>query len=190
MNVGDSISYISSVFTDTGYTYCTDKKEVITFTGQKGIQIDFYIDYSKEMCDDEKVIRFQQNVGPVAYTLTIHDSPMLLKWAKINGIIYGDTTTSVNDIDVLKIEVFSLSQNYPNPFNSFTKINFYIPKKSSVTLKIYDLLGREIETLIDKYLSAGEHNVSWNAKNLSSGIYLYQLKTSDIVETKKLIFQK
>lgn len=85
---------------------------------------------------------------------------------------------------------FELSQNYPNPFNPITKINFSIPMKSQVRLIIYNILGQEIETLINEYREPGRYVVDWNANKFPNGIYLYRLKAGDYVETKKLILQK
>lgn len=90
---------------------------------------------------------------------------------------------------------FSLSQNYPNPFNPSTRVNYYVPKNSLVTLKIYDILGREVSTLINEEKQAGSYTVEFNAenissKNLSSGVYFYQLKAGDFSDTKKMLLLK
>ena len=87
---------------------------------------------------------------------------------------------------------FFLSQNYPNPFNPVTKIKFSIPQNvrretGNVSLKIYDVLGREIATLVNEEKPAGEYEVEFNAVNLPSGIYFYQLKAGKFAETKKMI---
>lgn len=91
-----------------------------------------------------------------------------------------------------KIE-YQLLQNYPNPFNSKTKIKFTIPEKSKVTLKIYDLLGREKVKLLDKILESGTHEVNVDLEKynfISSGIYFYKLETSNFSQTKKMIYLK
>lgn len=85
---------------------------------------------------------------------------------------------------------FSLSQNYPNPFNPSTKINFSLPIKSNISLKVYDLIGREVATLVSEELNAGTHTYKWNASNLASGVYFYRLITSDKVFTKKMTLIK
>jgi hypothetical protein len=82
---------------------------------------------------------------------------------------------------------FSLSANYPNPFNPTTTIRFNIPKQSPVTLTIFDLLGREIATLVNETLNAGVYNTDWNAENYASGVYFYCLKAGGFEEVKKLI---
>jgi hypothetical protein len=82
---------------------------------------------------------------------------------------------------------FSLFQNYPNPFNSVTNISFDLPSKSFMSLKVYDLIGREITTLISEELPAGNHLKHWNASGLSSGVYFYRLQAGSFSETKKLV---
>ncbi len=99
------------------------------------------------------------------------------------------TITDVNDESVLKPK-YELSQNYPNPFNPETIIKFSIPKQGNVTLKIYDVLGREVITLVNEELTQGEHVKQFKADNLSSGIYYYQIKTGSFTNTKKMILLK
>jgi len=85
---------------------------------------------------------------------------------------------------------FNLFQNYPNPFNPKTNIKFDIPKTSNVKIIIYDNLGKVIEELVDKRLSAGSYEVDWNAIGFTSGIYFYRIETDDYVNTKKMVLIK
>jgi hypothetical protein len=85
---------------------------------------------------------------------------------------------------------YSLAQNFPNPFNSQTNFTFSILNSERVSLKVFDLLGREVATLIDRNMDAGVHAVNWNADGLASGIYLYTLKAGSFNETKKLVYMK
>lgn len=85
---------------------------------------------------------------------------------------------------------FQLSQNYPNPFNASTSIEFYLPYSSYVDLKIFNLQGEKVETLIDRKLMAGTYKISWNANGLASGIYLYRLRANSFIEKRKLILLK
>ena len=85
---------------------------------------------------------------------------------------------------------FSLSQNYPNPFNPTTMINYQLPVTSSVSLKIYDILGREVATLVNQEQSTGSYKIDFNASSLASGVYFYQLKAGTFIETKKMILIK
>ncbi len=82
---------------------------------------------------------------------------------------------------------FELKQNYPNPFNPSTVIQYQIPENGFVTLKVYDILGNEVATLINGKQQAGSYGINFNASELSSGIYFYQLKTGKFVDTKKMI---
>ena len=88
------------------------------------------------------------------------------------------------------VKSYELAQNYPNPFNPTTTINYQIPKDGFVTLKIYDVLGKEVATLVNENKATGRYNVEFNAGNLASGVYLYQLKVNDFVATKKLVLLK
>ena len=85
---------------------------------------------------------------------------------------------------------FNLSQNYPNPFNPSTKISWQLPIGNWQTLKIYDVLGNEVATLVDEYKPAGNYEIEWNASKYPSGIYFYQLKSENFIETKRMILLK
>jgi polyhydroxybutyrate depolymerase len=85
---------------------------------------------------------------------------------------------------------FGLLQNYPNPFNPSTKIKYNLKKSSHIKLKIYNLTGDELETLICGFQTAGDYEVTWLPKGFPSGIYFYRLQASDLSETRKLIYQK
>jgi len=85
---------------------------------------------------------------------------------------------------------YNLYQNYPNPFNSITTINFYLKSQQFVTLKIFDVLGRELQTLVNELKTAGSYELPWNAANLPSGVYFYRLQAGDVVQTRKMILLK
>ncbi|NNG26514.1 MAG: T9SS type A sorting domain-containing protein [Ignavibacteriaceae bacterium] len=104
--------------------------------------------------------------------------------------LFNEGTTSVENIDATIPNEIELQQNYPNPFNPSTTINFSIPEASFVSLKVFNSLGQEIETLIAKELSAGNFKYSWDAKNFTSGIYFYRLQAGDFIQTKKMILMK
>ncbi len=98
--------------------------------------------------------------------------------------------------DVLEVDyavvptVFSLSQNYPNPFNPMTTIEFGIPKEVKVSLKIYDALGSEVETIVNEKLEPGYYKYQWNGINVASGVYFYRITAGNFVSTKKLMLLK
>jgi enterochelin esterase family protein len=88
------------------------------------------------------------------------------------------------------ISEFNLFQNYPNPFNPSTTISWYLPKSDLVTLKIYDVLGNEITTLLNEQQEAGLHKINFNASRLSSGMYFYFLQSGNQIFTNKMILIK
>jgi len=83
-----------------------------------------------------------------------------------------------------------LWQNYPNPFNPTTTIAFSLPKAEYVRLSLYNIVGQEIETLVNGEVPAGQHTLRWTANNLASGVYIYRMQADGFVDAKKLIFQK
>jgi photosystem II stability/assembly factor-like uncharacterized protein len=114
-------------------------------------------------------------------------------WISGNGTILKTSTGGSVFIQFLSTEMpsgYSLEQNYPNPFNPITNIKFNISKSDFVSLKVYDLLGKEISSLVNESLKPGTYQVQFDAKNLSSGIYFYCLKTKSFTETKRMILLK
>jgi hypothetical protein len=112
----------------------------------------------------------------------------VLKGCVINGKVYGDTNyvTSVREDDVMEMK-YELYQNYPNPFNPTTKINYTIPANEQVTLKVYDLLGKEVAVLVNEYKSPGKYVVEFNGNALASGVYIYKLMIGGRVYIKKML---
>ncbi|MFZ2322235.1 MAG: T9SS type A sorting domain-containing protein [Ignavibacteriaceae bacterium] len=98
----------------------------------------------------------------------------------------------VKDINsnISNVTEYALDQNYPNPFNPSTKIKFQLPKDGFVTLKVYDILGKEIVTLITEEKSQGKYEVNFNASSLSSGVYIYKLTAGNFTASKKLMLLK
>jgi hypothetical protein len=105
-------------------------------------------------------------------------------------VLLAENFVSVANEKKIPIE-FRLDQNYPNPFNPSTKISWQLPKAGLVTLTIYDVLGREIKTLLNQYQEAGPHSTLYIVNStLPSGVYFYQLKAGDYIQTKKMILMK
>ena len=116
--------------------------------------------------------------------------------------LYGYMTAYLDDITLYYVPVgithissevpskYNLSQNYPNPFNPTTNIKFDIPKNEFATMKVYDMLGKEITTLVNEKLNAGTYSVDWNASEYPSGVYFYRLQTDSYTEVKKMILTK
>lgn len=105
------------------------------------------------------------------------------------GFKTGDQTVSVKNYKNVPSK-FILEQNYPNPFNPTTQIVYSIPFSSYISLKVYNLLGKEVAKLFEGYRKAGNYKVTFNAVGLASGVYLYRLKTDNFIETKKLVLLK
>ncbi|MCJ7554887.1 MAG: T9SS type A sorting domain-containing protein [Ignavibacteriaceae bacterium] len=129
-----------------------------------------------------------------------------LKGVVLNGVVYGDTSfvVSVEDEKGTIPTEFKLYQNYPNPFNPVTKIKYTIPtsplnpspyqgegqRERLVTLKVYDILGNEVATLVNEEKPAGNYDLTWNAASFPSGVYFYQLRADDFVQTRKMVLLK
>lgn len=113
--------------------------------------------------------------GGVAYTFYLADSVALPVEDLNNSLLVDD---------------YQLMQNYPNPFNPSTSISFSIPQSGLVKLSVYDILGNEIEILVDDYLGAGNYTTSFNAKSLASGVYIYRIQTENFVKAKQMLLIK
>ena len=109
-----------------------------------------------------------------------------LKQIDFNGAFAYSDIVEVN----YSPENYSLSQNYPNPFNPNTGINFTLARSTFVELKVFNVLGNEVATLVNNIVSAGKHQVTFDASTLPSGVYLYTIKSGDFTETKKMILMK
>jgi len=102
-----------------------------------------------------------------------------------NGTVIG-----ITNINTTIPDKFTLSQNYPNPFNPETNIKFGLPKASNVKLAVYDMLGREVEVIINNKMDAGSYNATWNAMPYASGVYFYRLTADGFTDVKKMIVVK
>ena len=111
---------------------------------------------------------------------------------RLKQIDFDGTFEYSNDVEVIinVPEKFELSQNYPNPFNPSTNIKYQIATSNPVSLKIYDVLGNEVATLVNEIQSTGNYEVIFNASSLSSGTYFYRLQTGSLVESRKMILLK
>ena len=121
--------------------------------------------------------------------MCIRDSDgMLVSW----GLIFnkGDITNIETNPEPITLKEYILNQNYPNPFNPSTSIQYAISSKQLVTLKVYDILGSEVATLVNEGKSVGAYEIKFDASKLSSGVYFYQLKAGNFVDTKKMILIK
>ncbi|MCX6151301.1 MAG: T9SS type A sorting domain-containing protein [Ignavibacteriales bacterium] len=144
--------------------------------------------------DNLQNIRLQGFAGTLKKCVVCHTTTPT--GAGPHGILASANVTAQNDNESNTIETnnllntFELKQNYPNPFNPTTKIIYSIPVESFVTLKVYDLQGKEISTLVSSKEDAGSYEAIFDASNLPSGVYLYRLEAGSYKETKKLILMR
>lgn len=113
-----------------------------------------------------------------------------LQYAKINGKEYGKKITSINSDDNFSPSLFILDQNYPNPFNPTTVISFRLSVNSKVSLKVYDVLGKEVAVLVNEEKQSGNYKINFDAHKLASGIYFYSLHANNFVQNRKMILLK
>jgi hypothetical protein len=144
---------------------------------QWGVWVD-----ARESVDEERYYVITDSIGITHwenYTFTAD-----IQGAIVNGRQYGTVSAQENE---LVPEFIRLFQNYPNPFNPSTRIEYQLPRKEFVTLKVYDVLGREVAVLVNEVQSPGTHSVEFSATGLASGVYFYRLESGGFVETKRLV---
>lgn len=180
-------SFESDKIADGNYVNATESAEgVVQFTFASPIDRDNGFDMA------DIVLNFPQESIPegakISSTYSINGGEFQ------TGPVFSITATDVTEIEVLPTE-YSLSQNYPNPFNPETTIKFTLPQKQNVSLKIYDVLGREIKSLIQGEFNAGVHTSRWNGTDnfgakVATGIYFYRLEAGTFTQTNKMILLK
>ena len=113
-------------------------------------------------------------------------------WDPTNGnyIFKNNISVNINNISSSLPDKFELQQNFPNPFNPSTKIRFSLSEKGFTSLKVFDIIGREIRSLVNKNLESGTYEVEFDASNLASGIYFYNIIVNDFSYTRKMILSK
>ncbi len=135
----------------------------------------------------DKIYNYVIRAGQVPYqyisdSIVVHPGDTT---ASLNLIL---TSTNENEFNIPK--VYSLSQNFPNPFNPTTMISYELSRSGMVSLKVFNVLGQEVKVLVNKFESAGQYNVQFNASELKSGVYFYQLQAGNYVNTRKMILLK
>jgi hypothetical protein len=142
---------------------------------------------TRNMWDDEVYWVVTDSIGVTHVEgMWFYDS---LDGAVINGRVFG-VVNAVTDGHQAGPAQFSLEQNYPNPFNSTTDIRFQIADDGWVTLRVYDVLGREVATLVNEVKQPGEYTTRWDAGGVSSGVYFYRLQAGGFVQTKRMLLIK
>ena len=125
----------------------------------------------------------------ISTNLTGEKTALVTSYSSVNPDSLQQTE-SLSLIPITVIKDFTLNQNYPNPFNPTTVISYTIPKDTHVTLKIYDVLGREVETLVNENEQVGRYRVNFDGARLASGVYFYRLAAGSHVITKKMLLLK
>lgn len=192
--LGDSVCYEYNFLWGCPYVQTEQQFQI---WGLNTLKKELYPNYSGWVCSHSLVKGiglYQHGCGDL---ITFYSN---LIGCVISGVTYGDTSAvSIKNEKPPIANEFKLEQNYPNPFNPKTVIGYQLPVSGSVSLKVYDVLGNEVVTLVDEYKPAGEYEVEFNAssgssfrlvRNLTSGIYFYQLRAGDFVQTKKMIYLK
>lgn len=181
----------------TSFTATANGKEVIlnwttvTETNNSGFEI---LRTTKE--NDWDIIGYVPGHGTTTetqhYTFTDRDVKPGKYQYKLKQIDYDGTFeySQIVEVDIPITNEFSLSQNYPNPFNPTTSLHYAIGDRQFVTLKVFDLLGREVAALVNEEKPAGEYEVEFDGTKFPSGIYFYQLKTGEFIQTKKMVLLK
>jgi hypothetical protein len=129
-------------------------------------------------------------------SITSNSGKLSLMWMDNRTGVY-QIWSAIIDYSTLGVEEFSkqihnyrIAQNFPNPFNPSTNIKYSIPELSNVVIKVFDILGNEIETLVNEEKPIGTYEVKWDAKNNPSGIYFYRIIADNFIETKKMVLME
>ncbi|MBT8392847.1 MAG: agmatine deiminase family protein [Ignavibacteria bacterium] len=190
----DSIAVNAVIKTKSGISNASIYWTADTTLGFKSIPMQFYSDtaigYIPQQIDGTEIFYYVSATSNSSRTVA---KPLVAPDGFYNFVVENSVT---NISDIFQPEKFDLYQNYPNPFNPTTKISFTIPvtlngvEGSFITLKIYDILGNEVTTLVEEELFAGEYEIEFNASELTSGAYFYQLKAGNYIDTSKMILLK
>ena len=161
---------------------------MVNFTNESTGNI---IGYFWEFGDDEtsaeqNPLHTYQAPGTYSVSLTIFNFSVQNQKIKQDYINVQEATSLKNDVSN-KLHEFYLSQNYPNPFNALTRINYTLPNKSAVKLSVFDISGRVVKTLVNQVQNTGLYSVSLDASDLTSGIYIYKLKTGSFEQNRRMI---
>ena len=159
--------------------WAIEKPAIIQYSGDKGVNWSEQVPFQSDSMWLESIFCIDSITG----------------WAVGNkGAIFHTTNGGVSFVEEEEIDemptIYFLSNNFPNPFNPSTKIKYSVPQSSQVVVKVFDILGNEIETLVNEEKPVGTYELTWNAVNLPSGIYFYRIQAGSFVDAKKMILMK
>lgn len=138
----------------------------------------------------DTIITVFNNAQVQNFNLTVANEPISITVDPNNWILKTINSVVVGIEDEMQPQTFSLEQNYPNPFNPVTKIKFTLASNEYTTLKVYDIIGKEISTLVNNQMEKGHYEINFDASNLPSGVYLYTLNAGGYKETRKMILMR
>lgn len=195
---GATFSFWDRYATESGYDFCNT--EISTNGGSSWISLARYsgtnTTWTQRRYNISDLVAGKTNVK-IRFVLTSDGSQTADGWYVDDILINGYVTAPLIDITMTEkpVKEFSLMQNYPNPFNPSTVIRFQLPVNTKVSLKIYNILGQQVRTLVEGYQKAGNHSIPWDGRDnmgrrVSGGLYIYRLETSDFSETRKMMFLK
>ena len=163
----------------------TSALNISNYSIDNGISI---LSINKSINQNKLIINTTTHSFGQLYTITVSNVSDLsgnLISSNHNTTEYAFSPSNINEENIPT--EFLLLQNYPNPFNPSTKISWQSPVGSHQTIKVYDILGNEVATLVDEFKTAGSHEIEFNSENLASGIYIYRLQTAEFTQTKKMM---
>jgi hypothetical protein len=180
------VTDVAPVFTElTEFEVSNSGKSIIVRRDGKHL----YSNVEADTAVGSKILRVGNKIGTL--TGVIYYSGQRYKIVPRTSADFQNVVTSVRmTSENVMPSKFSLMQNYPNPFNPSTNFRFTVASSQLVSLKIYDVLGREVETLVHEQMNPGTYTVQWNARNISSGVYFYRLQSGNFVQTMKLMLLK
>lgn len=173
---------------EKGYTTCTSKDLVETFTGARDIQITFYSNRDTTISENEWIVTFQRNVGIVE-----DHSPSLSRGILVgmilNGVKYGQTHVSKSLAQEEKRN-FVIENSSPNPFNGSTTIHYKLSTTSFVKIHVYNTIGAEIAILENAIKPAGTYSTRWSPENMPTGVYYINILVDNIASVQKILYLK
>jgi hypothetical protein len=185
-----------------GDIYLKDKKFDDAMTAYNDVINNSSTDYDAINARFEKLFAYfhvKNNISMASQILSelkdmnLTDQEHLIRLNIVSDLIDGANIRLNKKASTISVKIplsYELSQNYPNPFNPNTIISYSLPKPGNVTLKVYDILGKEVASLVNEYKSEGNYNVNFNASRFASGVYIYQLRANDIILSKKMVLTK
>jgi hypothetical protein len=173
----------------SGSNWVNTIKDIYTYDTNNNMieKIHYWWDGSNWSNEDRYTYTYDGDNNLIEEVLQFTDASS--NWVNYSKDIYSYIPTGIEDYEYL-VTAYSLSQKYPNPFNPSTIISYSVPEIEIVTLKVYDVLGSEVATLVKREKPVGSYEVEIDASRLPSGIYFYRLLAGDFIETKKMVLLK